>query len=78
MDTSIQLFNYSIIIPLLYFSNNLKPTQNMQEIVQSTYSTFLSFFFGFSTNPRPPSTPTQQPPQALSKDTIYGYKSYKH
>lgn len=73
MDTSIQLFNYSIISPLLYFNNNLKPTQNMQEIVQSTYSTFLSFFFfGFSTNPRPPPTPTQQPPQARSKDTIYG------
>lgn len=61
-----------MISPLLYFNNNLKPTQNMQEIVQSTYSTFLPLFFGFSTNPRPPPTPTQQPPQALSKDTIYG------
>jgi len=52
----IPLFRCSIIqkvSPLLYFNNNLKPTQNMQEIVQSTYSTFYILFFCFSTNPRP-------------------------
>jgi hypothetical protein len=66
----IPLFSRSIISPLLYFNNNLKPTQNMQGIVESTYifNFFLSLFLFFNKS-RPPPTPTQQPPQGRPKDT---------
>ncbi len=60
----IPLFSCSIISPLLYFNNNLKPTQHMQEIIQRKL--FYPFFLVFQQTLLLPPKPTQQPPQTCT------------